>query len=421
VKILYVTRLFSGLESSFSSKVWSPSGVPTIYRVIEKIDKHHTPRFLFTAKDSGSGYFSNWSERSNKEIKVSGLKHTVYVISGVSFFPAWIGRRVSMIFREIRQLFFITIEIIKFKPEIIYCDHANILAGSILSRVQSRIPVVFRVMGVDGFMRQCLTPSNFMQYVYRWAYKSPFKLVLCTQDGSGVESWLCSALSPNINSKILLNGVDSIEHLAVEDEKLLSIPNKKVIILFVGKLEKYKGCYEFVQSILVLIRKTRNVHALVIGTGSEEKKLKILVGRENYTSYFTFIGALPHEQILSAHSMSDIYVSLNYFGNLSNANLEAIQSNDCMVISEPQVDIGIDIVTSNLLKKSVITTPIQDASSLSSALLDLVNSKKKRERLSLSISKVKKNFLWTWEERINKEIDLLEEVVDIKTSPKLPL
>ena len=92
-----------------------------------------------------------------------------------------------------------------------------------------------------------------------------------------------------------------------------------------------------------------------------------------------------------------------------------------MVISEPQVDIGIDIVTSNLLKKSVITTPIQDASSLSSALLDLVNSKKKRERLSLSISKVKKNFLWTWEERINKEIDLLEEVVDIKTSPKLPL
>ena len=54
-------------------------------------------------------------------------------------------------------------------------------------------------------------------------------------------------------------------------------------------------------------------------------------------------------------------------------------------------------------------------------MIYVVNSKKKRERLSLSISKVKKNFLWTWEERINKEIDLLEEVVDIKTSPKLPL
>ena len=411
MKILYVTRLFSGLESSFSSKVWSPSGVPTIYRVIEKIDKHHTPRFLFTAKDSGSGYFSNWSERSNKEIKVSGLKHTVYVISGVSFFPAWIGRRVSMIFREIRQLFFITIEIIKFKPEIIYCDHANILAGSILSRVQSRIPVVFRVMGVDGFMRQCLTPSNFMQYVYRWAYKSPFKLVLCTQDGSGVEEWLQKGLNPNTKVKILLNGADYIVLPKVVDNQLLSLTNTNPILLYVGKLETYKGCYDFVYAVLHLLEHgKKNFHALLIGTGNEEEKLKKLVSEKNYSKFFTFIKRLPHNQIYVAHSLSEIYVSMNKLGNLSNSNLEAIRANACMIIPSPQIETGVDVVTKKLLGDAVITTPKEQYKDLSKEIFKLLQSEEKRKKMSNLINERKQNFLWTWDERINAELALLNKI-----------
>ena len=37
-----------------------------------------------------------------------------------------------------------------------------------------------------------------------------------------------------------------------------------------------------------------------------------------------------------AHKLCDIYVSMNHFGNLSNANLEAINANDCMIIPSPQ-------------------------------------------------------------------------------------
>ena len=52
MKILYSTRLFSGLESSFINKKWNPTGVPTIYKLIEELDKKHDTKFIFSAKDS---------------------------------------------------------------------------------------------------------------------------------------------------------------------------------------------------------------------------------------------------------------------------------------------------------------------------------------------------------------------------------
>jgi len=419
MKILYVTRLFSGLENSFSNKIWEPSGVPTIYRIIEEIDKHHTPRFLFTAKDNGQGYFSSWNETVDKENAVSGLKNNVCIISGIDFFPAWLGRKIRMVLREMRQSLFIIMEIIKFKPDLIYCDHANVLIGGVLSRVQNRIPVVFRVMGIDGFMRQCLTPNNFIQKVYRWAYNSPFSLVLCTQDGSGVESWVNSALLHTVRREILLNGTDIITLPPVIDKRILNIPDEKLVILFIGKLEKYKGCYEFVQSILLLLKENHNnVHALMIGVGSEESSLKKLIKEERMSDYFTFIDGLPHAQIFAAHSISDIYVSMNYFGNLSNANLEAIQSNDCMIIPKPQVDI--DIVTNGLLKGGVVNVSIQDPIGLFNALVELINSNKKRIDMSNAISVIKQDFLWSWQKRINREMELLQEVSSMPILRKYP-
>ena len=41
-KILYVCRLFNGLEQSVIEGKWSPTGVPTIFRMIEKLKSGQT-------------------------------------------------------------------------------------------------------------------------------------------------------------------------------------------------------------------------------------------------------------------------------------------------------------------------------------------------------------------------------------------
>jgi len=180
----------------------------------------------------------------------------------------------------------------------------------------------------------------------------------------------------------------------------------------VGKLEKYKGCYEFIESILLLLkRKNTKVHALVIGIGGEQKQLTKLVEKAERIDNFTFIDRLSHDQILAAHELGDIYVSMNHLGNLSNANLEAIQSDDCMVIPRPQPDIGVDVETNNLLLGAVVNVPINNPKKLSDSLYDLIHHKEKRLIMSKEISIKKQSFLWSWDERISAEMSLLENLV----------
>ena len=414
MKVLYASRLFSGLESSFINGIWNPTGVPTIFKVIEELDEKHDAKFIFSVKDDGDGYFSLWKNKKDKVFNVIGLKQSVHVIAGIDFFPIWVTRKIAIILRDFRQILVVILAIVRFKPDIIYCDHANIITAAILARCQNHTPVVFRAMGVYPFMRKALTPNSIVHYIYKWAYHSPFDLVICTQDGSGVELWLDNALRTGVKREIMLNGTEEATFPNVLDKRLQLLTKKNGVILFVGKLEKYKGCYEFVESILLILDKNKyKIHALIIGTGGEEQQLKSLVEDAGRSYFFTFIDRLPHNQISAAHKISEIYVSMNHLGNLSNSNLEAIQHNDCMVIPMPQPRVGIDVITNRLLDGAIVNVPIQNPVKLSNALITLISSKDKRDVLSQYINIKKRDFLWSWEERVNAEISLLKNITEV--------
>jgi len=253
MKILYVCRLFTGLEKSLYSKKWSPTGVPTIYKVIEKLDKsNHEVRFMLTKKDVGNGEFSTWDENSDRNIKLEGMKNRFYILSGAEFFPSFLPRKIIMILREFRQVLKICFAVWSFKPNLIYIDHANTISAGLLSRV-TKIPVVYRVMGVYPYMREVLKGENFLHKLMKWFYASPFSLIICTQDGSGVERWLDGSIKKNINIEILINGITKLDLISKNPINFDQIPTDKFVILFLGKLEEYKGCNDFVNSVIKLI------------------------------------------------------------------------------------------------------------------------------------------------------------------------
>ena len=54
MKILYVSRLFSGLAEGIRDRRWDPRGVPTVYRLLEALDKsEHDLRIVFTVMSAG--------------------------------------------------------------------------------------------------------------------------------------------------------------------------------------------------------------------------------------------------------------------------------------------------------------------------------------------------------------------------------
>lgn len=414
MRVLYICRLFTGLERSLRQRRWEPTGVPTIYRMIEELDRSAGDVcFMLARKDVGRGSFSAWTEKQDYCLNIEGLCHPVNVLAGEERYPRWLGHKLRSLLRELRHLWMAARAMRRFKPDLIYVDHANFLSAAIFSRLL-HTPVVYRLMGVYPAMRAALSSRRLSQRVLRWAYRSPFALVICTQDGSGVEPWLDQALHHGIRRAVLLNGVSRNMLSGDIDPRLASLPLDRPRVLFAGKLETYKGCDDFVEAVLRL-RRTHagRVHAIVIGVGNQHEALVEQVRVAGAAEDFTFIDRLPHDQMLAVYRCVDIYVSLNTLGNLSNVNLEAMLSGVCMVFPEADPGTGIDVETDRLIgRDTAVRIPrVGRVEALAHALAHLCDSPEERRRLGQGMAEMAERFIPPWEQRIAYEYSLLEGLV----------
>ena len=116
MRILLVVRLYSGLEGGLVERRWRPHGVPTVYHLIEALDRgDHDVRFVFTCKDSGSA----WRHRSHRTFAVEGLRRPVTVLAGGNALPRALGRARGYL-REARQAWPIWRLHRDFRPDVMY-------------------------------------------------------------------------------------------------------------------------------------------------------------------------------------------------------------------------------------------------------------------------------------------------------------
>ena len=89
MRILYVSRLFSGLAEGIRARRWDPRGVPTVYRLLEALDRsEHDLRVVFTVKDDAVG----WPETETLTFPVEGFGREITVIPQRAGLPAAFGR-----------------------------------------------------------------------------------------------------------------------------------------------------------------------------------------------------------------------------------------------------------------------------------------------------------------------------------------
>ncbi|MBF96464.1 MAG: hypothetical protein CFH34_01609 [Alphaproteobacteria bacterium MarineAlpha9_Bin4] len=412
MEIFVITRLYSGFENSLSKLIWKPEGVPAIYKLIEKLDKNSNLNLFLMAKDSGKTYTSNWKTKTDQKLKIAGLKNKVNILAGINFFKGTLPKKIAMVARDLRHLLKILYLIKKKKPKLIYCDSSNVVIAYFVSKFFPKIPIVLRVLGVCSFLRSLPTSKRIVHKIYKKAFKAKFAAVIGTQDGSGVEYWFEKVLDKKIERFTILNGVDagSIKNNLKNKYTMLrkSSINEK-IILFVGRLEEYKGINTFLNAVLkLLIVNTKPCKVLIVGDGSLFNEVKNKIDQSKFKKNFILLKNIPHKNILQLHLLSDIYVSTNRDGNLSNANLEAISSNDCMVIPFPNIKEKIDIKTSSLLKDSVIYYENESIDDLESKLQFLLLNPKHITKMKKQIKKIKTRFLKTWDQRIKEELEILK-------------
>src|SRR5690606_35263498 len=132
--------------------------------------------------------YVDWPERADRTIMLDGLRHPVRVLAGRRRFARWL-QPLGGPLRELAHVRAIGRLYRREQPDLVYLDHANVFVAGWLA-LTTRARIVFRVMGVYPVMRAALDGGGLARRLLRWCYRRRFALVICTQDGSGVEPWL---------------------------------------------------------------------------------------------------------------------------------------------------------------------------------------------------------------------------------------
>ena len=415
-KILMIMRLYTGLERSLETGMWKPEGVPTVYNFINFAATRYDLNLILTCKDSGKTYMSGWKEKQDKNLLLTGLPSPIIVLAGTSFFGNLLPRKIAMIFRDLRHLYkifhFARLE----KPDLIYCDGANVTFAYCLSKIFPKTPIVLRLLGICSFLRSLPDAKRLVHRMYKLAFRGRFSMAIGTQDGTGTEYFFERTLDESVPRCVLLNGVDEAKPFSALEKTLpvrwLDTASQHKTVLFVGRIEADKGIRIFVDAVLgVLLSGVNGVRAIIVGSGSLFDEVKQKVDRSGYKDKFIFTGSVPHAHILGFHFLSDIYVSTNSDGNLTNANLEAIAANACMIVPAPQHEKHIDVKTTECLADAVSYFRHNDPNDLKDKILHLIKNPYEIERLSLKLATTKKSFMRSWNERVQEEMQIIDSIL----------
>lgn len=408
MRILYVCRLFSGLAEGIREGRWDPRGVPTVYRLLEALDKSdHDLRLVFTVKDDAVG----WPESKTLTFPIEGFGRKITVIPQRAALPASLGRargylREIVQYREIRRI------CAEFAPNVAYFDRVNIYPAALTAH-RTNVRVIWRVMGVPAAMHEMLEHRGAIARLTRWAYRAPFASVICSRDGSGGAQWMERALVPHTPRHMMINGVDPAGTSPLAPDLKSQLGGSETKILFVARLVEDKGCIEFIEATSMALKAAPGrFQAVIAGSGPLAEQMRERARQNGCDDRFHFLGQVPHNQILSLQRACDIYVSLNRMCNLTNANLEAMKTGMCMIIPASPGTRGIDVDTDELMPSDTIwrIADSGDVQGLSDALIYLDTNPAERDRRAKQIAARANTFIPTWDARISNEIEMLEQL-----------
>ncbi len=406
MKILYVCRLYSGFEESIKTGQWNPKGAPTIARMIEYLDtsKNHNLTIILTQKNKKPSL----KLKPIQTFQLDGLLTPITVISGPNIIPKWSWKFQDK-FSDAHQLLRIFTAYFKLKPDIIYCDRVNILPAAFLSRF-TKAKVIWRVMGVLQEMHQDADKNSIRSNFRKWLWRSPFKSVICTLDGSGGDVWMNKVLNPATLNYLLINGINKENQSTNTSIKL---PDGGIKVLFVGRLESLKGIEEFMESFYEAAKQNKKLHAIIAGDGSLKEDMIYQSKKLKMQNRVHFLGSITPNQLKYVRKNCSFYVSLNKQGNLSNVNIEALYDELPTIIPSSQPEKNIDVDTDNFVPDNVFYRfgKVGDKDALVKAILFMANDSN-RNNFKKNMRPCAEKLLPSWPERIKQELAIFDDVLN---------
>jgi glycosyltransferase involved in cell wall biosynthesis len=415
IRISVIIPMFNGIAADLEAGRWSPTGVPAIYRLLEGMAATDAIDLTVLVLANQSAQYSAFPCR--RSLSIPGIGRVEVVPPSAS------DRRLARAWMHLRHFFSCMAHIVRRRPHLVYATNAAVAAAGITARLRLA-PVVLRLMGVFPFHHTVLAETNLRTIVQRWFFRSPFAWVLCSMDGSGSSS-LVPRLIPHAPIGFALNGVD-IDRIArtdIADLRLHHGLDDRPLILFVGRLVGHKGAREFLDAAFAYLKTFGPVvQFAIVGDGSEAAAMRREVVAAGLESHIHMPGGVPHAAVVDWLAASVIYVSLNQWGNLSNANLEALASGCCMIWRRTDDMAGSAAEADALIPAGTVAMhdPADGPAALAMLMNELLSQPEKRAEMAAQARRTTRSILRTWTARMAAEIQVLQQIAKSgKADPEL--
>lgn len=407
MKILFITSYYSALKSSIEKDIWQPTGMPAITKLFEYLkSKNIYFDAIFIERDKG---------HTLDRIKVyenNLFKNEIHIFSVFSYSKLKRMVLLSNAWQEI-YLFSYCLRMYKERSyDLVYIDRMNVHIAALFSILG--IKTILRIHGVAAYLEKFSNIFYKFLHVIRYiSFKAPFTYIVCSEDGTPVSQFLRKHTNSKVPSEILLNGIEKKDGIKIPDHiKInLDIVCPLPVLLFIGRFSDDKGIKEFIASIKDLSRKNNKFYTIIIGNGEYYNDIQTIIENDKL-SCVKLISYVNHEEIYYYYSLSDIYISLNKYGNLSNTVLEATAAGNCIVTLKSSSTPLKDISTFEFFKDAAIYIQHDNiAGELPVALLKLIDDPEFLKLKKTQIQKCRRK-LKSWDERLEKELDIFKKVIE---------
>jgi len=241
--------------------------------------------------------------------------------------------------------------------------------------------------------------------------KFPSNLIIMENDGTRGKDVLVRLKVPEEKIRFWIDGVDKDIYIQNFDKKRflkeLGLNEDSKTILVASRLERWKRVDRAITAMSEVIKEVSNAILIIVGDGTERKRLEGLAEDLKLNNNVLFIGAVPHKEVKKYFNACDIFLSLNDYSNLCNPVLEALECGKCIITIDDGSTKEILVNNQNvmLIKKENLSNELPET------IVNLLTNDELRQRSEKNARIFAEKYLLSWENRMELEISEVEKIL----------
>lgn len=242
------------------------------------------------------------------------------------------------------------------------------------------------------------------------SYKIPYDMMIMSNDGTLGDKVAEKLNYPAERHRFWLDGtkrgIYQPDTDVAEVKKSVGLTPDQLMIFSVARLDTWKRLDRAIDAMPTVLQRVPNARLVIGGDGPLRPDLEAQIEKLGMGEYVTLLGSIPHARVRELHNAADLFLTVQDLTNLGNQIMEAMHSRTCVIAFDVG---GTQCVMKN--NETGLLLSEEELPQLGDRIADLLEDTSRREQLADGALRFAQDNIWFWDERLQAEIDLVQDLV----------